>query len=190
MSKKIALFASGSGSNAENITRFFSQNSSIEVVCIVTNNKNAYVLERAGQLGIPTAVFPNSEWKSAENILPFLSDQGVDYIVLAGFLLRIPEALLHVYPHKIINIHPALLPKHGGKGMYGGHVHQAVVDAGERESGITIHYINENYDEGSIIFQATCPVLPTDSAEDVATKVHALEYQYFPQIIEKVILSE
>jgi phosphoribosylglycinamide formyltransferase-1 len=129
---------------------------------------------------------PKSDWETGEKMLVLLRGHQIDFIVLAGFLLRIPEILLHAYPDKIINIHPALLPKFGGKGMYGDKVHEAVVAAGEKESGITIHYINERYDEGQIIFQATCEVLSEDSPADVARKVHALEYAHFPEIIEKV----
>jgi formyltetrahydrofolate-dependent phosphoribosylglycinamide formyltransferase (EC 2.1.2.2) len=124
---------------------------------------------------------------AGDEILAVLQEYRIDFIVLAGFLLRVPDLLLHAYPNKIINIHPALLPKYGGKGMYGERVHQAVVAAGEKESGITIHYINERYDEGSVIFQAVCPVLPEDSPDDVARKVHALEYEHFPVVIERVL---
>ena len=187
MGKNIAIFASGSGTNAENIIRYFEKNASVRVRLVLSNRKDAYVLERACRLGVPYRAFPKSDWEAAESILDLLRKYQIDFIVLAGFLLRIPDALLHAYPDKIINIHPALLPKFGGKGMYGDRVHEAVVAAGEKESGITIHYINEHYDEGNTIFQATCPVLSTDSPDDVAKKVHALEYEHFPQIIEQVL---
>ena len=170
MGKNIAIFASGSGTNAENIIRYFEKNASVRVRLVLSNRKDAYVLERACRLGV-------------------LRKYQIDFIVLAGFLLRIPDALLHAYPDKIINIHPALLPKFGGKGMYGDRVHEAVVMAGESESGITIHYIDEHYDEGSTVFQAKCPVLPGDTPADVAKKVHALEYEWFPKIIERVVNS-
>lgn len=187
MERNIAIFASGSGTNAENIIRYFEKNGSVRVRLVVSNKKDAYVLQRAHRLGIPCGVFPKAEWEVAGDILKMLREYHVDFIVLAGFLLRVPELILHAYPNKIINIHPALLPKYGGKGMYGDRVHEAVVASGEKESGITIHYIDEHYDEGSIIFQATCPVLPEDTPHDVATKVHALEYEYFPKVIEEVL---
>lgn len=187
MKKNIAIFASGSGSNAEHIIRYFQKNDSVQVSLVLSNRRNAYVLERAHRLGVPCNVFTKEEWEVGEAILPVLQKYRIDLIVLAGFLVRVPDSLLHAYPDKIINIHPALLPKFGGKGMYGARVHQAVVAAGEKESGITIHYINERYDEGNTIFQATCPVLPTDSPDDVATKIHALEYEHFPLVIEKLL---
>jgi phosphoribosylglycinamide formyltransferase-1 len=181
--KKVALFASGSGSNAENIVRYFLNNEGISFPLIVSNKKDAYVHERAKQLKIPSYTFKKEAFENGE-ALRLLQETGIDFIVLAGFLLKVPENILSVYPDKIINIHPALLPKFGGKGMYGSHVHEAVVANKEKESGITIHYVNENYDEGQIIFQAKCEVLPTDSPDDVAAKVHALEYEYFPKVIE------
>ena len=187
MKKNIAIFASGSGTNAENIIRYFQENDLIRVALVLSNRSDAYVLERAHRLQVPSEVFLKEEWASGERILAVLDKYHIDFIVLAGFLVRVPEVLLHAYPNKIINIHPALLPKYGGKGMYRDRVHQAVVAAGEKESGITIHYINEHYDEGNLIFQATCPVLPTDSPDDVAQKVHALEYEHYPLVIEKLL---
>lgn len=187
MKKNIAIFASGSGTNAENIIRYFQENDLIRVALVLSNRSDAYVLERAHRLQVPSEVFLKEDWVSGEQILALLHEYHIDFIVLAGFLIRVPERLLQAYPDKIINIHPALLPKYGGKGMYGDRVHEAVVAAGEKESGITIHYINEHYDEGNTIFQATCPVLSTDSPDDVAKKVHALEYEHFPQIIEQVL---
>lgn len=187
MRKNIAIFASGSGSNAENIIRSFQKSDTIQVSLVLSNKSDAYVLERSRRLGVPCNVFTKEDWIAGDEILAVLQEYRIDLIVLAGFLVRVPDLLLHAYPDKIINIHPALLPKFGGKGMYGDRVHQAVVAAGEQESGITIHYINERYDEGNTIFQATCPVLPDDTAEDVAKKVHALEYEHFPLIIEKLI---
>ena len=187
MRKNIAIFASGSGTNAENIIRYFQKNNSIRVSLVLSNNSDAYVVERAYRLGVSCSVFTKEDWTAGDEILAVLQKAHIDFIVLAGFLVRVPDLLLHAYPNKIINIHPALLPKFGGKGMYGDRVHEAVVAAGEKETGITIHYINEHYDEGSIIFQATCPVLSTDSPDDVAKKVHALEYEHFPQIIEQVL---
>ena len=187
MKKNIAIFASGSGSNAENLIRYFQKSDSVEVSLVLSNKSDAYVLERAYRLKVPCNVFPKEDWTAGDEILAILQEYRIDFIVLAGFLVRVPDLLLHAYPDKIINIHPALLPKFGGKGMYGDKVHQAVVAAGEKETGITIHYINEHYDEGSIIFQATCPVLPNDSPEEVAKKVHALEYEHFPHVIEETI---
>lgn len=184
---RIAIFASGSGSNAENIANYFSDNSTVEVSLILTNNPKAFVLERAKKLGIKSKVFTKEEFIKTDKIVRFLTENNINLIVLAGFLLKIPQNLLKAYPNKIINIHPALLPKYGGKGMYGDKVHKAVVEANEKESGITIHYVNENYDEGEIIFQAKCEVLPTDSHEDVASKIHVLEYEHFPKVIEQII---
>ena len=189
MKKNIAIFASGSGSNAENIIRYFQENDSIQVSLVLSNKSDAYVLERAHRLKVTSNVCPKEEWVAGDEILAILQEYRIDFIVLAGFLIRVPDLLLHAYPNKIINIHPALLPKFGGKGMYGDRVHEAVVAAGEKESGITIHYINEHYDEGDTIFQATCPVLPGDTYKEVAEKVHALEYRYFPLIIEDVVIE-
>lgn len=183
----IAIFASGSGSNAENIVRYFENNDSIGIKLIVSNKTDAYVHERAKNLGIKSVTFPKVDFENGDKIPDYLKENEIDFIVLAGFLLKVPENIINAYPHKIVNIHPALLPKYGGKGMYGDRVHKAVVEAGEKESGITIHYVNENYDEGNIIFQAKCAVRPLDTYKDVADKVHELEYRHFPEIIERVI---
>ncbi|MCC8132442.1 MAG: phosphoribosylglycinamide formyltransferase [Tannerellaceae bacterium] len=185
--KNIAIFASGSGTNAENIIRYFSDSETIKVAVVLSNNRHVKVHERVNNLGVPSFVFSREEFVAGTPIINKLAEFRVDFIILAGFMNKIAAPLLKAFPDKIINIHPALLPKHGGKGMFGMHVHNAVVAAGDRESGITIHYINENYDEGDIIFQATCPVLSTDTPDDVATKVHALEYAHYPKIIEKVV---
>ena len=187
MEKKIAIFASGSGSNAENIARYFIDNNKINVSLIISNKADAYVLERAKNLNIPSLVITSSDMKNPEHVLSILKKFDINFNVLAGYLLKVPEYLINAYPNSIINIHPALLPKHGGKGMYGDNVHKAVVENKDKESGITIHYVNENYDEGTIIFQAKCPVSESDTYEDVANKVHALEYKYFPEIIEQVL---
>jgi len=184
MPLKIALFASGSGSNAENIVHYFSHNTAFTFPLIISNKADAFVHSRAKLLDIPSFTFTRDEFTDGEKILSLLKLYNIDCIVLAGFLLKIPQTLILAFPNKIINIHPALLPKHGGKGMYGMRVHQEVAEAGDTESGITIHYVNNNYDEGSIIFQATCPVLPTDSPDMIAEKVHALEYEHFPKVIE------
>lgn len=187
MSRNIAIFASGNGTNAENIIKYFSGNKDIKVKIVMANKADAFVLERAHRLGIPTLYINREQWADATHILTLLHEQQIDFIVLAGFLARIPDALLHAYPNRIVNIHPSLLPKFGGKGMYGNKVHEAVVAAGETESGITIHYLNEHYDEGQIIAQYRCPVLPNDTPQDVATRVHALEYEYYPKVIEQLL---
>jgi phosphoribosylglycinamide formyltransferase-1 len=185
--KNIAIFASGSGTNAENIARYFAGSRGVNVSVVLSNNKHVKVHERVNRLGIPSFVFTRDEFAEGKPVIDKLAGYKIDLIVLAGFMNKISIALLKAFPGKIINIHPALLPKHGGKGMYGMHVHEAVVSAGEKESGITIHYINERYDEGEIIFQATCPVLPSDTPEDVAAKVHALEYEHYPPVIERLL---
>lgn len=184
---KIAIFASGSGTNAENIINFFKENKKIEISLIFSNNKNAYVIQRAINHNIKYHIFSRPEFYQTKNILDILQDHQIDFIILAGFLWLIPEYLIDAYPNKIINIHPALLPKYGGKGMYGINVHKAVIENNEKESGITIHYVNKEYDKGNIIFQAKCPVLPDDQPEDVAKKVHELEYAHFPKVIEDVL---
>lgn len=185
--KNVAIFASGSGTNAENIARYFSNSENVNVAVVLSNNKNVGVHARVNKLGIPSFVYSRDEFVDGTPILDKLTEYHTDLIVLAGFMNKISDVLLKAYPGKIINIHPALLPRHGGKGMYGMHVHEAVVAAGEKESGITIHYINENYDEGDIIFQATCPVLPSDTPDDVAANVHTLEYAHYPHVIEEVL---
>ena len=187
--KRIVIFASGSGTNAENIIRFFHQSEIASVVHVVTNNKNAKVIDRCKRLKINLLIFNKEEFLDENKLLKFLKKEA-DILVLAGFLWRIPEHIVGVFPNKIINIHPALLPKYGGKGMYGMNVHNAVVANKEKETGITIHYVNENYDEGAIIFQAKTPVTFDDTPEDIANKVHELEYKFFPEVIEKVILEE
>ena len=185
--KKIAILASGSGSNAENIANYFAGSDYAEVSFIIANNPNAFVLERAKRLGIEAAVVTKAEFMEADGIIAMLQEREIDFVVLDGFLLLVPQKLIQAYPGKIVNIHPALLPKHGGKGMYGDNVHKAVVASGDTESGITIHLIDEHYDKGTTFFQAKCPVLPTDTYEDVAAKVHALEYEHFPHVIEEIL---
>lgn len=187
---RLALFASGSGSNAENIINYFSDNERVEIALILSNKSDALVHERAMRLGVPTFTLPKEDFRNPENLLALLKEKQIDFIVLAGFLLLIPSALVQAYPNRIVNIHPALLPKFGGKGMYGDRVHSAVVAAGEKESGITIHFVNEHYDEGSIFFQAKCIVLPQDTSDDVASKVHALEYKHFPEVIDSMLKNE
>lgn len=184
---KVAIFASGSGTNAENIINYFSKSTAIDICLLLSNKADAYVLERAKSLSVPSVVFSREDFYDSDRVLTILKEKGVDFIVLAGFLLKVPHNLVEAYPKRMINIHPALLPKYGGKGMYGKHVHEAVVAAGEAETGITIHYINEHYDDGDIIFQARCSVSPTDTPEDVARKVHQLEYEHYPKQIETII---
>lgn len=186
--KRIVILASGSGSNAENIINYFKNSEFFKVVLVLSNKKDAKVLDRAKRLGVNNASFNRVDFSSSDIVLNILKENA-DCVILAGFLWKLPEAIVNAFPNKIINIHPALLPKYGGKGMYGMHVHEAVVANKEKESGITIHYVNENYDEGAIIFQESFEVLPTDTAEDVANKIHALEYKNFPKIIEKVLLE-
>lgn len=187
--KKIAIFASGSGSNAENIIQYFAQKPQFCVKSVFCNVPDAYVLERAKKYNVPTLVFNREEFRNPDKVFRQLQEQEIDFIVLAGFLWLMPSFITAAWPNKIVNIHPALLPAYGGKGMYGHHVHEAVIAAGEKESGITIHYVNDHYDQGAIIFQAKCPVLPTDTPDDLAARIHELEYRYFPEIIEKTILN-
>jgi phosphoribosylglycinamide formyltransferase-1 len=187
---KLAIFASGSGSNAENIVKYFAKRKGeIVVPIIISNKKDAFVHERAKKLGIPSFTCSKKEFEEGDGVLNLLRRYEIDRIILAGFLLKVPENLLKAFPDKIINIHPALLPKFGGKGMYGAYVHEAVAAAKEKISGITIHYVNEQYDEGKIIFQASCEILSTDTASDIAAKVHALEYEHFPRVIEQTLLG-
>lgn len=184
---KIAIFASGSGSNAEEIVKYFQKKDDINVQLILSNNPKAYVLERAKKLNIPSEVFTRKDFYESDMVLNILKRHDIDFIVLAGFLWLIPSALIEKYPNKIINIHPALLPSYGGKGMYGVKVHKAVVESGEKETGITIHHVNSVYDQGAVIFQAKCAVQEGDTAEEVQQRVQGLEYKHFPVIIEKTI---
>jgi len=185
--KKIAIFASGSGSNAEHIARYFENHKYIKVALILSNNPNAYVLERAKKLGIPSWVFTREDLYRDDKVRKRLLNEGIDFIVLAGFLKLVPSPLIRTWPNRIVNIHPALLPKYGGKGMYGERVHQKVIENGEQESGITIHYVNEHYDEGQIIHQARFSVEKGDSVEEIAQKAHELEYREYPRIIEQLL---
>ncbi len=186
--KRIVILASGSGSNVENIINHFRTNAYIEVAAVLTNKNTAPVIERCKRLKVPAIYFNKSAFIDSNVILDFLNSQEPDLIVLAGFLWKIPEGLVASFPNKIVNIHPALLPKYGGKGMYGSKVHEAVKENGETETGITIHFVNENYDEGAIIYQAKTNLLPNDTPEQIAEKVHALEYEHFPKVLEKLLL--
>jgi len=187
--KRIVIFASGSGSNAENISLVFQKSNIASVVHILSNNKNAKVLNRAKNLNINSIVFSKEDFNDEGKVLRFLKKEA-DLIILAGFLWKIPEHIIAAFPDKIINIHPALLPKYGGKGMYGMNVHKSIIENKETETGITIHYVNENYDEGAIIFQAKTDVLPNDTPEIVAEKIHVLEQKHFPMVIEDLIKKE
>lgn len=182
--KHIAIFASGSGTNAENIIRYFQKHTSIRVAIVLSNKKDAYVIERARRLDIPVYVFDREVFYKTDAILDVLRENKTDLVVLAGFLWLVPENILKQYANRIINIHPALLPKYGGKGFYGMAVHEAVIRSGDKESGISIHYVNEKYDAGQVIFQVRCPVERGDTPETLAQKVHRLEYEWFPKVIE------
>jgi|TARA_R100000479_G_scaffold156694_1_gene93240 phosphoribosylglycinamide formyltransferase-1 len=190
MKKRIVIFASGSGTNTENIIKYFKQSKIGEVVLVLSNKKNAKVLEKAKKHNIKSLYFDKKTLSSEEGVLKTLRKIKPDLIVLAGFLWKFPELILKEYPNKVINIHPALLPKYGGKGMYGNHVHEAIIANKEPETGITIHYVNENYDEGGIIFQEKTPLSENETPETVAEKVHKLEYEHFPKVIEKLLIAE
>ena len=185
--KRIVIFASGSGTNAENLIRFFHNRDNVSVIQVLTNNPRAKVLDRCKNLNISALCFNRVAFSKTNDVLNLLKVSKPDLIVLAGFLWKIPKSIILEFPSKIINIHPALLPKYGGKGMYGMHVHEAVVNNKETETGITIHYVNENYDEGAIIFQEKCEVLLTDTPQSVAEKIHELEMEYFPKVVESLL---
>jgi phosphoribosylglycinamide formyltransferase 1 len=184
--QNIVIFASGTGSNAENIIRYFKNNTSKSVVAVFSNNANAKVIEKAKNLDVQTIVF-NKDELYGDFVLIKLKKLNPDLIVLAGFLLKFPEHIIIEYPNKIINIHPALLPKYGGKGMYGKYIHQAILENNENETGITIHYVNEQFDEGRIIFQKSTSISDCQSADEIANKVHELEQRFFPEIIDQLL---
>ncbi|MDC6362239.1 MULTISPECIES: phosphoribosylglycinamide formyltransferase [Flavobacteriaceae] len=186
--KRIVILASGSGSNAENIIKYFKESPSVEVSAVLTNKSTAKVLERCDRLNIPGFYFNRAAFTGSQTIVQFLEGLQADLVVLAGFLWKIPSNIIDAFPNKVINIHPALLPKYGGKGMYGAKVHEAVKKNLETETGITIHYVNEHYDEGAIIFQAKTAISPEDNVDVIAQKVHRLEYEHFPKVIEKLLL--
>jgi formyltetrahydrofolate-dependent phosphoribosylglycinamide formyltransferase len=188
--KRIAIFASGTGSNAQKILAHFQSSNKIEVALIVSNKTNAGVLSFAKEYSTLTLIIEREKFLKGDGYVPELQAAGIDWIILAGFLWKIPPTMINQWGKRIINIHPALLPKYGGKGMYGEAVHRAVLAANEKESGITIHYVDEQYDHGATIFQATCPVLPTDLVDNLAEKIHALEHLHYPVVIEKEILSQ
>ncbi|HEU5291964.1 MAG TPA: phosphoribosylglycinamide formyltransferase [Cyclobacteriaceae bacterium] len=186
---RIAIFASGSGTNAEEIMKRFQHHASIEVVMLLSNNARAFALERAKKFNVSSKVFDRPIFRESEEVLSWLKEKNVTHIVLAGFMWLVPSYLIKSFPGKIINIHPALLPKFGGKGMYGMHVHEAVKAAGEKQTGITIHEVNEKYDEGRILFQAKTQLSTSDTPDDIAKKVHMLEYEHYPRVIEEWILD-
>lgn len=191
--QRIALFASGSGSNAEKIADYFVDSPHVQVSLVLTNNPKAGVIDRArrgfgtGRVHAPVVIFDRPTFYQTDQIVRLLQRQEIDLIVLAGFMWLVPAELVRAFPNRIVNIHPALLPNYGGKGMYGHFVHEAVVAAGERESGITVHFVNEHYDEGAVIFQASCPVEPTDTPNDVARKVQVLEHTHYPRVVAEVL---
>lgn len=185
--KNIAILASGAGTNAENIIRYFSNGKKAKVTLVLSNRPQAMVMKRAAALGVDAFFFDRSQFYETGEVLMMLRRRETDLVVLAGFLWLVPGDVIEAYRGRIINIHPALLPRFGGKGMYGDRVHRAVLEAGCAESGITIHYVNEHYDSGDIIFQAKCPVLPGDDVDSLASRVHALEYEHYPRVIGEVI---
>lgn len=184
---RVAIFVSGNGTNCENIIRYFAQSTTIQISLVLSNKSDAYALTRAKRLGFPTIIVPKKDFNDASILLPILQSNDIDFIVLAGFLLMIPNFLIAAFPKRMINIHPALLPKFGGKGMYGHHVHEAVKAAGETETGFTVHWVSDVCDGGEIIAQYRTPLDSTDTVEDIAEKEHQLEMKYFPSVIEKVI---
>lgn len=186
-SKKIVIFASGNGSNAENIINYFKDRDNADVVAVFSNNRSAKVLRRAHNLNVKALHFDRESFYESDDVLNLLKDMQPDLIVLAGFLWIFPNKILKRFPNKVINIHPALLPKYGGKGMYGMNVHKAILEQKEVETGISIHYVNEKYDEGELIFQTTVRIDPEDTVEEIASKIHELEYEYFPKVIEKLL---
>jgi len=184
---RLAILGSGNGTNAQQISEYFAGRTDVEVACIIYNVRNAYIAERAKNLGIESRYFGRADLYDNGHVLEYLQEKEADWVILAGFLWLVPQAILDAYPGRVINIHPALLPKFGGKGMYGHHVHEAVVAAGERETGITIHIVDQHYDRGTTLFQAKCPVTPDDTPDTVAAKIHLLEKEYFPKVIDETI---
>ena len=184
--KRIVIFASGSGTNAENIIKYFEETNTGTVAAVFTNNPNAQVIDKAKKYGVTIEIFSKEQLFESE-VLQKINAIQPDWIVLAGFLLKFPQKIIAAYPNKIINIHPALLPKYGGKGMYGMNIHKAIVENKEKETGITIHYVNENYDEGNIIFQQSVVLTGEETPEEVAGKIHELEQKYFPEVIERLL---
>lgn len=185
----IAIFVSGGGTNCENIIKYFEGSEKVRIVLVVSNKANAGAIARAQRLGVPSVVVPKARFNDREVILPLLEEYSVDFIVLAGFLLVVPGFLIDEYDHRMINLHPALLPKYGGMGMYGHHVHEAVKAAGEKETGMTVHWVSRDVDGGEIIAQFSTPIGPEDTPDDIAAKEHLLEMEHFPQVIEGLVDS-
>ena len=190
MPKKLAIFASGAGSNTENICNYFAKHSDIEVVFVCTNKPGAFIVKRAEKLNIPVVFITKAELNNFDDLHKKLKNAKVDIIILAGFLLKLPAIMVKKYPNRILNIHPSLLPKYGGRGMYGDNVHKAVLENEETESGISIHFVNQNYDEGKIILQEKCSVSANETLETLTAKIHQLEQKYFPLTIEKVLKNQ
>jgi len=186
----LAIFVSGSGTNCENIIRYFQNNQQVNISLVISNKADAYALVRAKHLNVETAVLPKSDFNNRELVLGLMSDHRIDFIVLAGFLLMIPDWLIDAYEHRMVNLHPALLPKFGGKGMYGHHVHESVKAAGESETGMTVHWVSNVCDGGEIIEQYKTAISPDDTPDDIAEKEHELEMEHFPKVIERVLLNE
>ncbi len=184
---RLCIFVSGNGTNCENIIQYFQQKGNADIAFVLSNSAKAFALERAKRLGVKTYVLSKAEINDENVLLPLMKKEQVDFIVLAGFLLMIPDFLIKAYDHRMINLHPALLPKFGGKGMYGHHVHEAVKAAGETETGMTVHWVNRKYDDGEILAQYRTPISPDDTPDDIAAKEHALEMKYFPKVIDEVI---
>ena len=184
---RLAILGSGNGTNAQQISEYFAGRTDVKVECIIYNKKDAYIAQRAANLGIESHYFNRADFYDNGAVLEYLRQKQIDWVILAGFLWLVPETMLEAYPNHIINIHPALLPKYGGKGMFGHHVHEAVVAAGEHESGITIHIVDHHYDRGTTLFQARCTVTPEDTADTLAAKIHLLEKEYFPRVIDETI---
>ena len=186
----LAIFVSGSGTNCEDIIRYFQNNQQVNISLVISNKADAYALVRAKHLNVETAVLPKSDFNNRELVLGLMSDHRIDFIVLAGFLLMIPGWLIDAYEHRMVNLHPALLPKFGGKGMYGHHVHESVKAAGETETGMTVHWVSNVCDGGEIIEQYKTAISPDDTPDDIAEKEHELEMEHFPKVIERVLLNE
>lgn len=184
---RLAILGSGNGTNAQQITEYFASRSDVEIACIIYNVRDAYIAQRARNLGVEARYFGRADFYESGAVLDYLRQKGVDWVILAGFLWLVPQPILDAFPQRVINIHPALLPKYGGKGMYGHHVHEAVVAAGEHESGITIHIVDNHYDRGTILFQARCTVTPDDTPDTLAAKIHLLEKEHFPRVIDETI---
>lgn len=184
---RIAIMASGNGTNAQNLIQYFKNHKSIHVVLVISNRSDAYVLQRAKGEQVPSMVIQKQDWQDKEKVLSIFKSRDIEFVVLAGYLLLLPSWLVKRYQGRIINIHPSLLPRYGGKGMYGDKIHKAVIEAGDKLSGITIHYVNEEYDKGDIIFQTECSVDPNDTPDTLAAKIHKLEYEHFPRVAEKII---